>query len=165
MASARFDELLTALASGEVEFIVVGMLAGVLQGTPLTTRDVDIVHRRTVENVQRLGVVLKKLNAVYRHDPRRLAPGASHLLGPGHQLLETDLGELDCLGEIHDGLGYDELVDRTVRLDLGDALSVRVVTLDKLIELKRAAGRPKDLAALPVLEATLDEQQRRSRGD
>src|SRR5882672_999614 len=100
MRSGQFAKLLLLLAEHDVEVIVVGMLAGVLQGVPLTTGDVDVVHRRTPENVARLLTVLGKIGAVYRHDPRRLAPGESHLMGPGHQLLESSLGDLDCLGAI-----------------------------------------------------------------
>jgi hypothetical protein len=54
-----------------VEFVVVGMTAGILQGAPATTADVDVVHRRTPENVARL---LHVLAAIYRRDPRRLRP-------------------------------------------------------------------------------------------
>jgi hypothetical protein len=50
MKSARFGETLRVLARHNVEFIVVGMAAGILQGVPLMTLDVDIVHRRTAES-------------------------------------------------------------------------------------------------------------------
>jgi hypothetical protein len=92
MARARFSEILRLLAANEVEFIVVGMTAGVLQGAPVTTIDLDVVHRRNPENVARLLGVLASLDAVYRHDSRRLRPQESHLLGPGHQLLSTTHG-------------------------------------------------------------------------
>lgn len=157
MRSGQFAKLLKLLVEHDVEAIVVGMLAGVLQGVPLTTGDVDIVHRRTPENVARLLVVLAKIQAVYRHDPRRLAPAESHLMGPGHQLLESSLGDLDCLGAIDDGKTYDDLIDKTVRMNLGDDRTINVLDLRTLIEVKKRAGRPKDLAAIPVLEATLDE--------
>lgn len=157
MTSGQFAKLLQLLVDHDVEVIVVGMLAGVLQGAPLTTGDVDIVHRRTPENVTRLLTVLASIGAVYRHDPRRLAPGESHLMGPGHQLLESSLGDLDCLGTIDNGKTYDDLIDKTVRMNLGDDRTIDVLDLRTLIEVKRRAGRPKDLAALPVLEATLDE--------
>ena len=91
MKSARFAETLRVLAQHQVEFIVVGMAAGVLQGVPLTTLDVDIVHRRTRENVGRLLAALTALHAVDRGDPRNLAPSESHLIGPGHQLLSRPL--------------------------------------------------------------------------
>jgi hypothetical protein len=47
MASPSLESLLATLATSDVEFIVVGMLAAVAQGAPVTTHDLDIVHRRT----------------------------------------------------------------------------------------------------------------------
>ena len=46
--------LLGGLVAARVELVLVGGLAAVAQGAPLTTHDVDIVHRRTPENVDRL---------------------------------------------------------------------------------------------------------------
>jgi hypothetical protein len=162
MDRARYAEVLRQLARNDVEFIVVGLLAGVLRGAPVMTADLDIVHRRTADNVARLLRVLAELDAVYRHDARRLRPAESHLLSPGHQLLATTHGDLDCLGTVGAGRGYEDLVDHSPALDLGDGLSVRVVDLPTLIELKEQAGRPKDLAVLPLLRATHAEAQRRS---
>jgi hypothetical protein len=161
MRPARFAEILRLLATHEVEFIVVGMTAGVLQGAPVSTVDLDVVHRRTPENVGRLLRVLAALEAVYRHDPRKLRPQDTHLSGPGHQLLTTVHGDLDCLGTIGEGDGYEELIGRTVSMSLSGGTTVRVLSLPALIEAKERAGRPKDLAALPVLRATLDELNRR----
>jgi hypothetical protein len=161
MPRARFAEILRLLAAGEVEFVVVGMTAGVLQGAPVSTVDLDVVHRRTPENVTRLLRVLGELDAVYRHDPRHRRPQASHLVGPGHQLLATTLGDLDCLGTIDQDRGYEQLLDQTVEMALAGGRTVRVLSLPALIEAKERAGRPKDLAALPVLRATLDELKRR----
>ncbi len=162
MTRARFGEILRLLATAEVEFIVVGMTAGILQGAPVTTLDLDIVHRRSPENVARLLRVLATIDAIYRHDPRKLHPQESHLIGPGHQLLTTSHGDLDCLGTIGEGVGYEALLDRTVNLSLASGLTIRVLSLPALIEAKKRAGRPKDLAALPLLLATLDEVRRRS---
>jgi hypothetical protein len=160
MALPRFAEILRLLAANEVDFIVVGMTAGILQGAPVTTLDLDAVHRRSPENVSRLLRALAKLDAVYRHDPRKLRPQESHLLSPGHRLLTTTLGDLDCLGTIGEGLGYEELLEQTLAMNLAGGLTVRVLSLPALIEAKERAGRPKDLAALPVLRATLDEVKR-----
>ena len=162
MARARFSEILRLLAMNEVEFIVVGMTAGVLQGAPLTTFDLDIVHRRTPENVARLLSVLGELEAVHRHDPRGLSPRESHLLGPGHQFLSTTKGDLDCLGSIDDGKSYEELLAPAVEMRLTSGLSVRVLGLPALLAMKERAGRPKGLAAIPLLRATLEESKRRS---
>lgn len=165
MPPSSSDDILELLVLAEVEFVVVGMAAAVLQGAPMVTADIDIVHRRTPENVDRLLGVLRSLDAVYRIDPRRPSPQASHLLGPGHHLLTTRLGDLDCLGTIGnpgEELGYEELLPDAVELSLGEA-HVRVLALEKLIAIKRRAGRPKDLAVLPALAATLDELRRRDR--
>ena len=162
MKTADPVELLRRLAAGRVELIVVGMAAGVLRGAPVTTVDLDIVHRRHPDNVARLLRVLGDLGATYRHDPRRLRPAESHLVGPGHQLLATTLGDLDCLGTVGEGRSYDDLLARAPEMDLGDGLVIRVIDLPTLIELKEQAGRPKDLAVLPVLRATLAETLRRS---
>jgi hypothetical protein len=163
MPAARFAEILRLLAAQEVEFVVVGMTAGVLQGAPLTTVDLDIVHHRGPENVARLRNALDQLEAVYRHDARRLRPQESHLASPGHQLLSTTHGDLDCLGTIDDGKGYEDLLEQSVVLRVADDLEVRVLGLRALIASKERAGRPKDLAALPVLRATLDEVERAGR--
>lgn len=160
MPHAGFAETLRLLIAGEVEFIVVGMTAGILQGVPVTTVDLDIVHRRTPENVARLLAVLADLDAVYRHDQRRLRPRESHLLGPGHQLLTTTQGDLDCLGTIGEGLGYEELLPRTVTLTLSGGKTALVLSLPALIEEKERAARPKDLAVLPALRATVNELKR-----
>ena len=109
MPRARFAEILRLLADHDVEFVVVGMTAGILHGAPVTTVDLDVVHRRSPENVARLLGVLTGLGAVYRRDPRQLRPAESHLLGPGHQLLTTTHGDLDCLGAIDQDRGYEEL--------------------------------------------------------
>src|SRR5208337_1698801 len=98
MKSARYAEILRLLATHDVEFIVVGMTAGVLHGAPVTTVDLDIVHRRSPANIARLLGVLGEIDAIYRHDPRHLRPQQSHLASPGHQLLTTVYGDLDCLG-------------------------------------------------------------------
>ena len=162
MDRARYAEVLRRLSRNDVEFIVVGLMAGVLRGAPVMTADLDILHRRSIENVSRLLRVLAELDAVYRHDPRRLRPGESHLMSPGHQLLITTHGDLDCLGEVGEGRSYEDLLERAPELDLGDGLTVRVIDLPMLIELKEQAGRPKDLAVLPVLRATHAETLRRS---
>ena len=154
-ATALLDQLLSA----GVAFIVVGGGAAVMQGAPLAPKDLDIVHARTPENVERLLSVLRALRAFDRADlaNRRLAPKADALLGHGHVLLTTDLGELDVLCEIDGDKGYDELFINSVEVSDGER-AVRVLDLPTLIEVKARAGRPKDRLAIPVLVATLQER-------
>ena len=162
MKSARFAEALRLLAKHDVQFIVVGMMAGVLAGAPVTTLDVDIVHLRTEANVAKLLEVLRQLEATYRLDSRGLVPTTAHLMGPGHQLLATLYGDLDCLGTIDEGKAYEDLLPSTREIALSADVAIRVLDLPTLIAIKRRTARPKDLAVLPLLEATLDETKRRS---
>ena len=156
MVRVDFSEILRVLHRHEVEFITVGGLAAVFNGAPVVTVDVDILHRRTPENVARLLVALRELDAVYRQDPRNIAPGESHLLGPGHQLLRTKHGDLDVLGTIDDTVVYEDVLGHTIEVEVSD-FRVLALNLERVIQAKEFAGRPKDLATLPVLRATLAE--------
>lgn len=153
----RLDRLLGTLVEHRVAFIVVGGVAGVLQGAPITTQDVDIVYRIDEANILRLREALTALRAVARGDPRNLPFDETHLRTTGHKLAMTDAGPLDVLGAINDGLRYEDLIDSTDVLEVA-GYEVHVLSLSRLIELKRAMGRAKDLAMLAVLEATLSER-------
>jgi hypothetical protein len=145
-------ELAIELADAGVEAIVVGGFAAVAHGAPHVTFDLDLVHRRTPENVARLLAVLPKLDAYARGRApgERLVPGREALSGPGHQLLRTRYGALDLLGALDDDEGYDQLLPHSVEVSLRGR-TVRIVDLDKLIELKRRANRDKDRLVLPTL--------------
>ena len=153
----KFREALESLARHEVEFIVVGGVAAVLCGAPISTFDLDLVHARDPENVARLVAALRDLDARYR-DPagRILRPDPASLAGEGHHLLMTRCGPLDVLGRIGAGEGYAELLADSAPRPLGD-MSVRVLGLAALIRTKAAAGRPKDHAVLAILRRTLEE--------
>jgi hypothetical protein len=155
-AEPQYREILIRLADANVEFIVVGMAAAVVQGVPVTTWDLDIVHRRTPENVDRLLRVLQDLNAVARGDPRRLKPDETHLIGPGHILLETLFGDFDCLGAIDGGRSYDDLLPAASPIVIDDK-SIYFLNLREILAIKVRAGRPKDLAAIPYIQSTIDE--------
>jgi hypothetical protein len=153
--------LLARLAATGADFLLVGGLAAVAQGAPLTTLDVDVVHRREAGNVERLLAFLESVDARYRGRPagQVLRPTSEALLGEGHQLLMTALGPLDLLGAIEGGLGYDELLPDTLPIDV-EGQRVRVVRLRKLADLKRNARSAKDRLVLSILEDTI----RRSSG-
>ena len=166
MSSPRVSDtatLVRLLVEGEVEFIVVGMSAAVFLGVPATTLDLDIVHRRSSDNIERLLKLLGSIGAYYRHDlaNRRLSPTAEALAGHGHQNLQTNYGPLDLLCQL-DELGYEELLPRTILVEDG-SLSLRVLDLPTLIEVKTKAARPKDKIALPLLLATLEERDKQRR--
>jgi hypothetical protein len=147
--------LLDLLAASGADFVLVGGLAAVAQGAPISTFDVDIVHRRTPENVDRLLALLSSIHARYRNRPGPpLAPDRSALLGPGHSLFVTDLGPFDLLGAIEEGLSYDDLLPESNVVQL-DGRGVRVLSLETIVRLKRLSSDNKDKLRLPVLEEAL----------
>ena len=155
-----FLTILKILAAHEVQFIVVGGVCAVLQGAPVSTFDLDIVHARNPENIQRLLTALQELGAIYReHADRRITPNSSHLESPGHQLLLTKAGPLDLLGTVSGGRGYEELVRFVDEMTVG-SVSFKVLRLTTLIDLKEELGRDKDRAVLSILRRTLEEKQK-----
>jgi len=62
----NFLEILKVLKEYQVEFIVVGGVCAVLHGAPISTFDLDLVHSRAPNNIDRLMVALKTLDAHYR---------------------------------------------------------------------------------------------------
>jgi hypothetical protein len=159
--AADLSALLALLCEAGVEFIVVGGAAAVLQGVPVTTQDLDIVHRRTPENVTRLLGVLLKIDATMRYDfaRRGLRPTAEMLAGRGQINLSTILGPIDPLCELDAGQGYDELLAHSESV-VDEGRHLRVLDLPTLIQAKTKAGRPKDRVMLPVLIATLQEREK-----
>jgi hypothetical protein len=65
---------------------------------------------------------------------------------------ESEIGEVDLLGEVA-GVGDYDAVDRESEVKNLFGYDVKVLTIEGLIKAKRAAGRTKDLLALPELEA------------
>lgn len=154
-ALPKFLDGLRTLVEYEVEFIVVGGVAAVLHGAPVNTFDIDIVHARSAVNIDRLLAALNAMDAFYRGRPGPpLAPTKAHLESAGHQLLVTRFGPLDVLGTVGDSRAYVDLMPHTVEHALGQ-ISIRVLDLETLIEIKEFVGRDKDLAVLPVLRRTL----------
>jgi hypothetical protein len=161
MQEGRFRKPLLALHGAGIEFVVVGGLAAVLNGAPVSTFDLDIVHSRDEANIARLLLVLQDFDAVYRIQPeRRLRPTASHLASRGHQNLITRYGPLDLLGTIGHDLGYQELLPHSAEMDIGDGIRVRVLDLETLIAIKEEVAGVKDVAVLPILRQTLAERRR-----
>ena len=147
--------LLEALTKADIEFIVVGGLAAVAQGAPITTMDMDIVHRQSNDNIDKLLAFLKKIDAIHRRlDDKILQPKKRDLSGRGHKLFATRFGPLYVLAVIEEGRGYDDLLPDTVEIEFREH-RVRVLSLKTLVELKQRSRDPKDLQRLPVLEETL----------
>ena len=119
-AAIRFLDILSALCRHEVDFVVVGGVAAVLEGAPVSTFDLDIMHRRNEENHRRLLAALDELHARYA-DPagRTILPDMAKLETFRLHRLITDSGPLDILTEIDPGLTYPDLRDKAVVREVG----------------------------------------------
>ncbi len=157
-----FDPIgaLRTLTDRGTSFVVVGGVAGATHGSPSVTQDLDICYERSPQNLGRLAEALRSINArlrgvsedvPFRMDGETLAAG-------DHFTFITDVGDLDLLGVPAGTTGYDDLRANAVDVDL-DGMVVAFASLDDLIRMKRAAGRPRDLAELEILGALRDETE------
>jgi hypothetical protein len=153
-----FAKLLGALTEGQVRFIVVGGAAATAHGSARLTLDLDIVYERTEENVDRLIAALGPGEPYLRSAPRSLPfQWTPKTIRNGLNFtLATTWGDIDLLGEISGGGGYAELLPYTIMLDLFGH-KCECLNLERLIFVKRAAGRPKDFDAVAELEAIQEQ--------
>lgn len=157
----KFDQLIPLLVTARVEFIIVGGVAASVHGSARSTEDLDIVYRRTPENVSRLVGALAPCQPYLRGAPPGLPfQWKERTIWNGLNFtLVTSLGAVDLLGEITGGGGYDELLPDSEPIQLF-GVECLCLGLERLIQVKRAAGRPKDFEAIAELEAILEEPQR-----
>jgi hypothetical protein len=154
-----FARAVHVLHGGGVEFIIVGGVAAILHGLGFTTYDLDVVYARNRENIRRL------VAALAGHQPylRGAPPGLPFRFDEQtvrnglNFTLVTSFGDLDLLGEVAGGGTYAGLLPRSKEVD-AFGVRCRRANLDSLIQMKRAAGRPKDFEVLGQLQALLDER-------
>lgn len=146
------------LARSGVRFVVIGGFAGRIRGSPTVTNDVDICHARDRANLERLAAALAGLHArlrgvsedvSFRLDARTLEAG-------DHFTFVTDAGNLDCLGLPAGSGGYEDLASSATEFEV-EGTGILVASLEDLIRMKRAAGRPKDRIEIEVLRALQEE--------
>ena len=154
-----FRHILDVLNKHSVEYIVVGGVAAVIHGAPMTTFDLDTLVKVNSANAERVVKALSELEAQFREHRPLLTPTTEDILAGGHLLLMTSAGPLDVLGFIGDNQRYDDPVDASSEIQTSMG-SLRLLNLKELIEQKKRMGRPKDRAAVELLEAVLQYRQR-----
>lgn len=156
-----FRGLIRTLAQSHVEFIIVGGAAAIGHGSSRLTSDLDIVYRRTQENISRLVQALAPLKPYLRGAPPRLPfQWGDETLKKGLNFtLVTTLGAIDLLGEITGGGSFENIKPHSITLNLHET-DCLCLGIEWLIKVKRAAGRPKDFEAIAELEAILEERQK-----
>jgi len=160
VSTPSFDPIvaLRTLVSHGVRFVLIGGYAAAIRGSPVITGDVDVCYARDDENMERLAAALQQLGATLRGAPPEVLfrLDARTLKAGDHFTFSTSAGPLDCLGTPAGTDGFADLDASATDEDL-DGLVVRVASVDDLIRMKRAAGRPQDKIAVEWLAALRDE--------
>ena len=148
------ETILRTLTAAGVDFVLVGGLAVMLHGYPRVTRDVDIAFAADRTNLQTLGHALGELEARLRNVDADVpfVPDEETLDRVELLTLDTSAGWLDVHKSLDGAPAYATLRRRAERIKL-DGFSVLVASVDDLIAMKRAAGRPIDLTDIEALEA------------
>jgi len=157
------EHLLAVLDRHRVRYVLIGGLAAALHGSDVVTADVDITPALGDDNLRRLSAALDELGARVRSEsaPEGLPfdHDAASLARANVWNLVTDAGDLDVTFVPAGTSGYDDLRRDAVEIVILGAHTV-VASLADIVRSKEAAGRPKDLAALPTLRKLLDRDGR-----
>jgi hypothetical protein len=155
------EAVIRLLGGRGVRWVLIGGLAAVTHGAPIVTQDVDVCYARDDENLERLAAALRDVHTELRGaepdlpflvDARTLRAGDAFKL-------TSDVGWLDLLGTPAGTAGFEDLSRTADAFDLFGQ-RVLVASVDDLIRMKRAAGRPKDLLAVEELGALRQELSR-----
>jgi hypothetical protein len=146
-SGVEFDPLpiFEVLRRHEVDFVVVGGVAGGAHGSSYPTYDLDVAYERSGANLERLAAALRELNAELRGAP----PGfpfqldAETLERGANFTFTTTYGALDVLSHLDGAPSYQALKEAGTEAVVRGVRLV-VASLDHLIAMKEAAGRPKD---------------------
>ena len=145
--------LVRALVDGGVDFVIVGGVAVVLQAMPRFTKDLDICYSTAEDNLGALGSVLVGLAARLRGiaDAVPFVPDSRTLRQTQILCLTTPVGDIDLLVDPDGAPGYETLRERASVMELSGR-TVRVASIEDMLAMKRAAGRPQDLTDIESLE-------------
>jgi hypothetical protein len=140
------EQLALALSEVGLEAIIVGMAAAAVQGVPAMTEDVDLLVRDTALNRKKVAKLCERLGGLKPVKASELAD------------VETLLGGAAPVDIVYDhlpgGLTFARVKAGSANLRIGKG-TARVASLRDIIQSKKAANRPKDIAQLPLLESTL----------
>jgi hypothetical protein len=145
------ERIFDILDAHSVEYVVIGGIAVQVYGHARMTNDIDLIPSPTPLNLERLASALEDLQA------RVLNPGSEHLKIDAQMLpratlwqLATRHGDIDILHDAPGAAPFPQLRERALVIALGSR-PIPIVSRDDLIKMKRATGRPVDLADIAAL--------------
>jgi len=158
----QLTEILRRLHDAKVEFSLIGGFASRHYGVTLVTEDVDICTRFTPENLRRIETAFKDFHPRHRLTTNKLPLELTDELCQRlkSMYLTTDLGILDCLGEVA-GVGNIDAVLRQSNLRDFPFGQCYVLKIDALMQAKQAVGRPHDLITIAQLKAIKEKMNNR----
>jgi predicted nucleotidyltransferase len=154
----NLSELTGRLIAAGVEFVLVGGFAAAAHGVTLLTRDVDICCRFSTANLMRIQTAFVDLHPVHRSRPDlslQLTP--EQCQGLKNLYLKTDLGVVDCLGEVLGVGGFEEVLKHSVEVELPCG-KCRIIDIETLILAKEAMNREHDRITVKYLKEILKQQ-------
>ncbi|MDQ6760168.1 MAG: nucleotidyltransferase [Acidobacteriota bacterium] len=156
----QLAKAIEVLSDAEVDFVIIGGVAAIFHGSSRVTYDLDICYSRSASNLRRLVVALAPFHPRPRGFPRILpfVWDEGTLRNATVLTLQTDIGSIDLLAEVP-GLGTFAEVKRDSIMVEAFERQIASLDLPGLIQSKRAAGREKDISALPELEGLLEAVQ------
>lgn len=159
-----FEAVLTALVNAGVRFVVIGGVAGTIQGSARLTNDIDICYDTALDNVDRLVTLLVAWQAYLRGVERGLpfVLDARAFRTTPIMTLTTTVGDIDVLDQVPGVGDYKAAVAASELVEIGD-IEFRSLTLEALIASKKAVKRPKDIEQLIELEALLALRNKKAR--
>lgn len=161
----ELDKLLEPLVRFEVEFILIGGIAGIAHGSSYPSYDLDLVYARSRANISRLVRALGEIGVRLRGAPKDLPfqLDARTIENGANFTFLTPYGDLDVLGDVAGAQAFEDLAANAVERDVG-GLPVLIASIDDLIAMKRAANRTKDKLMVEDYLAIADEQRRLDEG-
>jgi predicted nucleotidyltransferase len=158
----QLNRLIERLYDANIDFVVVGGFAGILHGSTLVTRDLDVCAILSPDAIERLREIFRDLHPKHRFTSQKLSfldnpdPGTAL----NNLYLETDLGPVDLLGEIKGVGGFQRVRSASIEIELFGR-RCRVISVEDLIAAKQAMGRDKDLIAVKELQAIIESSRNR----
>ncbi|MBS1870319.1 MAG: hypothetical protein JSS99_11715 [Actinobacteria bacterium] len=145
--------LLSSLVEADVEFVVIGGIALVLQGGIRTTEDLDIVPAPDPANLDRLCRLLQALDArLLLNTARHFGPSEAQLLKQGRNVsLSTPLGDLDVVRRLAGVPAYSALAADADRYEI-DGNQLQAASPQQLIAMKSVRGSAQDQADIETLQ-------------